>query len=589
MMGGMRTRTCGELRESHVGEDAVLCGWVNKARDLGGLRFLDLRDKHGLTQLNLSEWDGDGDLLKRCHIESVVRAEGAVRARPPRDRNPSMATGAVEVAVTGLELLSPCDIGSLPFLPHGKTPATEELRLRHRYLDLRSFRLQETLALRSRAAMRAREALAAEGFVEVETPILYKPTPEGARDYVVPSRLHPGSVYALPQSPQTLKQLLMVGGTDRYFQICRCFRDEDLRADRGAEFTQIDIEASFVGEDDIKGLAGRTLAALFGTGGGLPMEEMTHAEAMRDYGTDKPDLRFGLRHADATDAFRGSPFRALASVADAGGLVKAMFLPAADGRLSRKGAEELARSVEPLGGKGAAFFRSEGGRPSGGVAKFVGPGLIEDLEARLGGGGDGTWVLVGDRDHGVAHACADAARRHLGRELGLIDQGARRFVWVGDFPLFEWDAQSGRLEARHHPFTAPREDALPAFLEKDGEALADLPARAYDVVCNGHEIGGGSVRIHRPDVQERMFRLLGMDEGEARRRFGFFVDALRYGTPPHAGIALGFDRIVMILAGADSMRDVVAFPKTTAAADLMAGAPSPPSDEQVRELSFRWL
>ena len=581
--GLLRTHTCGQLGLSDVGGQVVLCGWVNKMRDLGGLVFIDLRDKYGLVQLNLSDYVHAQEFLKICSLESVVRASGRVGPRPEEAVNRSMATGGIEVLVEEIELLSPCD-PSLPFLPQAKSGATEQLRLRYRYLDLRSPRLQETLALRSKSAAVVRDIFLGEGFVEVETPILYKSTPEGARDYIVPSRLHPRRVYALPQSPQILKQLLMIGGTDRYFQICRCFRDEDLRADRGAEFTQVDMEASFVDEEYIKSLADRVAAGLFGLPEGFAMERMDYAQAMRDYGTDKPDVRFGLKHVAATDVFREGGFRLFADIAAEGGLIKALFVPADWASFSRKDLDGFAAVVAPHGGRGVAFFRLAGSVAEGGIAKFVTPQMLGMLASRSEGG-DGTWLFCGDADEAVAHACADALRRHLGAKLGLIG-GGYRFVWVENFPLLEWDGGEGRFFAKHHPFTAPRQEDMEAYF--GGGDPKGLLARAYDVVCNGYEIGGGSVRIHRRDVQERMFELLGMGRREVADRFGFFVEALGHGVPPHAGLALGFDRIMMILVGTESIKDVTAFPKTNRAVDLMADTPSEPLPGQIEELSFHW-
>ena len=560
--GLLRGVTCGELRAGDVGRRVTLCGWVNKNRNLGGLRFVDLRDKYGLVQLSF-----DSSFEDEYPLESVLRVEGVVSARPTEAINKKMDTGEIEVLVEQVELLSRCDIDRLPFLPHGSIESTEELRLKYRYLDLRTNDLQKTLKVRSDLMALVRDFLRNENFVEVETPILYKSTPEGARDYIVPSRVHPGQVYALPQSPQTLKQLLMFGGLDRYFQICRCFRDEDLRYDRQPEFTQIDIEASFITPDYIKQLAEKMLTKIFDLPEGFELPCMTYADAMRDYGTDRPDVRFGLKHLDVTEMFQESSFVPFSSA----GLVKALFIPQSMGSFSRKEIEAF--------GKGIYFFKVAEGKCSGGVAKFVTDSILKNLqgvsdEKSL----DGIWFLVAHEDVGSAHAQGDVLRRTLGEKLGLIGED-KKFLWVTDFPLFHWDKDESRFTSCHHPFTMPTDGAL--------EDLTSGTAQAYDVVCNGQELGGGSIRIHRKEIQEKIFGILGMGKEEQESQFGFFLEALGYGgIPPHGGIAFGFDRIVMMKAGVDSIRDVIAFPKTNSARDLMAGAPSVPSEQQLRELGF---
>lgn len=585
--GLLRTHNCGELTKSNVGNEVELCGWVNKYRDLGGLHFIDIRDKFGLTQLGFESFGGDLAILKQVSLESVIWARGKVCERPASALNKKMATGEVEVQVIELKILSQCNIDKLPFLPTAKVEATEDLKLKYRYLDLRSQKLQKMLKVRSNAAQKARNALIDAGFTEVETPILFKSTPEGARDYIVPSRIHPGKVYALPQSPQTLKQLLMIGGVDKYFQIIKCFRDEDLRADRQPEFTQIDIEASFVSQEYIQNLATKLMASLFNLSEDFSISVMSYQDAMRDYGCDKPDLRFDLKHHIFTDIFKASDFKVFSSVAQAGGLIKGIFISEEMGTFSRKDTDSLIEVVKPYKGKGVAFFKIENGELKGGISKFITAEILKEFPEN----GNGTWFFAADADHGISHACGDALRRHFADKFKLHSDGYS-FVWINDFPLLEWDRDLKRFMAVHHPFTMPKKEQLDDFLNGDPTdpegPLKDLLAEAYDVVCNGYEIGGGSLRIFDSKVQDQMFKALGFSKEEAQSQFGFFLEALDYGTPPHGGIAFGFDRIIMILAGTDNIRDTIAFPKTTSASDLMAQAPSGVSDEQIKDLHFKW-
>ena len=578
--GLMRTHHCGELRKENVDNEVILCGWVNKYRDLGGLHFIDLRDKFGLTQLSFVSFKGDLGLLKKCHLESTIMAKGIVKARPAEAANSEMDTGEVEVHVTELTILSENNIDSIPFLPYGATEPSEELKLKYRYLDLRTKRLQDILSLRSKTTFKTREVLSNEGFIEVETPILYKSTPEGARDYLVPSRNYPGSVYALPQSPQTLKQLLMVGGTDKYFQICRCFRDEDFRADRQPEFSQIDIEVSFATQDYIKKLAEKLIINLFGLSEDFTVPRMSFDEAMTLYGSDKPDVRFGLEHKIVTELFKESDFKVFSGPANNGGMIKAIFVEEKAGDMSRKELDALTEVVKPHGGKGVAFFKVKDGSCTGGVSKFITEDIINNL-----GKENGLWLFCADNDVETVHASADALRRHIGRHFNLIEDGYK-FLWVYDFPLLEWSAEDDRFAARHHPFTSPKLECVEDFL--NGKNLENMPAEAYDLVCNGYEIGGGSIRIYQNHVQSKMFEVLGMSEEEAKYQFGFFLEALQYGVPPHGGIAFGLDRIIMLLAGTESIRDVIAFPKTTSAMDMMAGCPSKPADHQLNDLKMKF-
>jgi aspartyl-tRNA synthetase len=586
LSGSMRTHHCGELREEHIGENVILCGWLNKYRNLGGLHFIDLRDKYGVTQLGFEAYKGDINELRKFSLESVLFAKGKVISRPDSAKNSNMLTGMVEVQVEEISLLSLAD--EVPFLPHGMTQATEDLRLRYRYLDLRSKKLQDILSLRSKATRKAREALYELDFNEVETPILYKTTPEGARDYIVPSRVHPGKVYALPQSPQTLKQLLMIANTDKYFQICRCFRDEDLRADRQPEFTQIDIEVSFPTLDYMKNLATHMVKRIFNLSDSFEMTSVSYDEVLRDYGSDKPDVRFGLKHMVVTSLFKNSSFATFSEVANNHGLIKAIFVPANVGSLARKDIDALVEVVKPYGGKGVAWFKSENHQVSGGISKFIENSTLAALYELSPEKGDGLWLFCADKNENVTHDCADALRRHLGKYLNLINHDQYAFLWVYDFPLFDYDPAANTLGAKHHPFTRPKDEDLELYYSNDKSKVKEVKAYAYDIVCNGYEIGGGSLRIFDNKQQSRMFELLGFTPEDAEHQFGFFIEALKYGTPPHAGMAFGMDRVVMLLAKTDSIRDVIAFPKTASATDLMASSPSRPSEAQINELGFHW-
>lgn len=585
--GLMRTHNCNELNKNDLGKNVTLCGWVNKSRNLGGLYFIDIRDKFGVTQLNFSEFKGDLIVLKDASLESVIWAKGVVSLRPSDALNKNMETGEIEVKVLDFKILSIADKDHIPFLPYGAIEANEDLRLKYRYLDLRTQKLQKMLALRSQTSFKAREFLISEGFVEVETPVLYKSTPEGARDYIVPSRVHPGKVYALPQSPQTLKQLLMIGGTDKYFQITKCFRDEDLRADRQPEFTQVDIEVSFPTMEYMKNLSEAFLRKIFSLRADFVLKPMSFYEAMDTYGCDKPDTRFGLEQINATDLFKDSEFATFKTIAESGGLVKAMFFSDAIGQMSRKDIDELVEVVKPYGGKGVATFKAAGGNFSGGISKFITHDIYKALSKKEENRADGLWLLCADSKHEVAHACADAVRRHLGKKFKMVKDGYH-FLWIYDFPLLEWSAEEERFAARHHPFTMPKREEIEKFMKGDHDYLTHCKAEAYDVVCNGYEIGGGSIRIFDQAVQAQMFKVLGLSEEETKKQFGFFIEALKYGTPPHGGIAFGLDRLMMLLGGTDNIRDVIAFPKTASASDLMSGSPSSPNPAQLKELHFNW-
>lgn len=578
----LRTDTCGLLRVDDVGRTVRLGGWVHRSRDLGGLVFIDLRDRTGLLQLAFGPAWSDAETLRAAAsvgVESVVLCEGEVVAREPERQNPDMHTGAVEVRVTSLRVVGPAVTPALPVARgRGEKMAAEELRLRHRYLDLRRPELQDNLVLRHRLLQVARRFLSDRGYLELETPILTKPTPEGARDYLVPSRVHPGEFYALPQSPQIYKQLFMCAGFDRYFQIARCFRDEDLRADRQPEFTQIDIEASFIEREDILALATGLIGALWTEAGHLipaQFDRITYRDAMEFYGCDRPDVRYDLRIADYTTVFAGLAFAVTTSAISSGARVRGLVIPGG-AAWSRKQVDELEVLAKSAGAGGLLRLRRTDGAYDGPVAKF----LTDEAGAALALA-DGDLALFVAAPDRISSPALDRIRQECARRLELVDSSAQRFIVVMDFPMFEEDPDSGVLAAVHHPFTAPHPE--------DVQAFPDEPARwralAYDVVLNGTELGGGSIRISDPATQSRMFALLGIgDVADQERRFGFLLEGLRAGAPPHGGIAFGFDRIAMLLAGAPSLRDVIAFPKTTAARSLFEGAPVAVSDEDLNEL-----
>ena len=579
-----RTDLAGALRPRDIGRSVRLGGWVHRSRDLGGLIFLDLRDRAGLLQIRFDPETADATLLAAAAdlgVESVIAVEGTVAARPPEGVNADMATGEIELRATRLQLLGPACTPAIPVARgKGEKLPAEELRLRHRYLDLRRPELQANLVLRHALLQATRRTLSAREFLEIETPILTKPTPEGARDYLVPSRVHEGEFYALPQSPQLYKQLLMVAGFDRYFQIARCFRDEDLRADRQPEFTQIDIEASFIGPEDIFALTEQLLRELWAVSGTeipTPFPRMTHAAAMERYGSDRPDLRYGLPLEDVSDAFRDSEFAVTRAALAAGGRVRGLRLPGG-AALSRKQVDELEVLARGAGAGGLLRVKCVAGQLEGPIAKFLDAAGGE----RLGLADNELGLYVAAPDH-VSSPALDRVRQAAAQLLGLVDLQRREFLWVTDFPMFEADPASGALSAVHHPFTAPRPEDLPVL----DSAPESARALAYDVVLNGTELGGGSIRIHDPELQRRILSLLGIDNATAQARFGFLLEALRAGAPPHGGIALGFDRIAMLIAGATSLREVIAFPKTTAARALFEGAPTAVPDDDLDELHLQ--
>ncbi len=567
----LRSDPCGLLRKSDVGRTVQLGGWVHRSRDLGGLVFIDLRDRTGLVQLAFGPaWSAAEvqTLAAAVGVESVVLCEGTVVAREADRINPDMGTGEVEVRVTALRVVGPAVTPALPVARgRGDKMPAEELRLRHRYLDLRRPELQENLVLRHRLLQLSRRYLSDNGYLELETPILTKPTPEGARDYLVPSRVHPGEFYALPQSPQIYKQLFMCCGFDRYFQIARCFRDEDLRADRQPEFTQIDIEASFVQQEDILRLAEGLVKAMWAEAGHevqIPFERMTYADSMERYGCDRPDLRYGLELRDYSAAFAGLDFAVTKTAMENGARVRGLIVPGG-AAWSRKQVDELEALAKGAGAGGLLRLRFADGAYDGPLAKF----LTDEARAAfaLAEGDLALFVAAADR---ISSPALDRVRQECARRLEIVDEKARRFLWVLDFPMFEADPVTGALAAVHHPFTSPNAEDMAAFPNDP----AKWRAVAYDCVLNGTELGGGSIRTSDPAVQSRMFTLLGIgDVEEQERRFGFLLEGLRAGAPPHGGLAFGFDRIAMLLSNAPSLRDVIAFPKTTAARSLFEGAP----------------
>lgn len=622
----LRSSMVGLLRREDIGDRIRLAGWVHRRRDLGGLVFVDLRDRSGLVQLSFGPVWTPPEVLERAarlRAEDVIAIEGEVVERPAANVNKEIATGEIEVHVTSLTVLAQADTPPIPvYLSPGDELPAEELRLRYRYLDLRRDELQRSLHVRHRAMQLTRQFLTAEGFWEIDTPMLTRRTPEGARDYLVPSRLHPGEFYALPQSPQLYKQLLMVSGFDRYFQIARCLRDEDLRADRQPEFTQIDAEMSFVDEEDIFRVAEGMIAALWrellDVELATPFPRLTYREAMERYGTDKPDLRFGMEFQDLTDLLREADFRLFQETRGTGARIKGILAKGAGATMSRKDLDELAGIARAAGAAGALWVRRTEEGLAGQFAKAFDESLAERFIQRTGmEPGDLFVVVIGHfrtlavvaESHmattdepplGGAEAGLDALRRHLGTRLGLRDPGMHRWAWITEFPLFDWDVEADRLVAAHHPFTRPHQDDIPVLARYVEEGTLDtaaaralfregLRSRAYDAVYNGNELASGSIRVHEPELQRMIFRALGIGAEEAEEKFGFLLEAFRYGAPPHGGFAFGFDRLVMLLVQASSLRDVIAFPKTTAARALFEGAPASVGPNELKDLHITVL
>ena len=589
-----RTHTCGALRAEHADQDVVLNGWVDKQRDLGGLVFVDLRDRYGVTQVVFEPDEVPAEVFEtagKVRGEYVLSVRGRVRLRDERGRKANLATGDVEVAARELKVVSKSE--PLPIVLSGKAEAGEDLRLKYRYLDLRRAELQRQMALRHRVAQATRRHFDQHDFLEIETPVLTKSTPEGARDYLVPSRVQPGNFYALPQSPQLFKQILMVSGYDRYMQITKCFRDEDLRADRQPEFTQVDLEMSFATPETLFPLIEEWVAALWKTEKGvdvqLPMRQLPYDEAIEDYGVDRPDLRFALRLATVVEQLASNDSVPITAALEAGGTVKAMFVPGDPGRLSRKKLDAYTKLCRDFGLGGLMWGKITAQGASGGVKKLLSDderaAIIGRLAAKNGHAANEPGVLM--LAAGPAGAVNDALYRlrvQVANDLDLIPEGAFAFAWVTDFPAFEYDDEAQRWVALHHPFTSPLPQDM--GLLDEPERAGEIKTLAYDMVCNGYEIGGGSIRIHDPVVQQKVFGLLGIDEAEQRLKFGFLLDALSYGAPPHGGIAFGLDRLVMLLGDTDNIRDVIAFPKTAKASCLMTAAPNVVDAAQLAELQI---
>ena len=578
-----RTHTCGELTLSNVDESVSLNGWVNAVRFHGQVVFVDLRDRYGKTQIvyNQENFSGDFGTIKKLSMEDVLSINGRVEPREKNAVNPDMETGEIEVFVSDHIILN--EAAPLPFVITDRDSAEEDLRLKYRYLELRTEELQKNILIRHNTYQEVRSFLSDNQFVEVETPVLMKSTPEGARDYLVPSRIHKGQFYALPQSPQMYKQILMIAGFDRYFQIVKCFRDEDLRADRQPEFTQIDIEMSFVQENDVLNICEQLTRHVFKQVENIelpdPFPRMTFSDVMSNYGTDCPDLRYNVKLQDMKSFSDKSDFNAFKSADTVAGIVVSN-----GSKYSRKVIDDLTEFVKRYKAKGLAWMKAEEGKLNGGIAKFFNDDLQQEMQSELAVKDGDIIFIIGDTEK-IAQTALGALRCEIARRENLANAGDYQPVWITDFPMFEFDEEDQRYYSLQHPFTQPKIDDL----DELKKAPESVPSRQYDLVINGYEIAGGSIRIHDPELQRSVFEILGIDKDEAQERFGFFVDALKYGAPPHGGIAFGFDRLVMLLAGTNNIRDVIAFPKTTSAMSLMDGAPSSVSKDQLEELGIRTI
>jgi len=588
LMGGWkRTHMCGTLNLEHVGQEVTIMGWAHRRRDLGGLIFIDLRDRTGIVQVVFNEEKCGGDVFRKAEMvrsEYVLAVKGMVVKRDPDTVNPKIPTGEIEVVANQLKILSVSN--TPPFSLEDDINVSEMVRLKYRYLDLRRAEMQRNIVLRHRIAKWVRDFLDSKGFYEIETPMLTRSTPEGARDYLVPSRVHPGKFYALPQSPQLFKQLLMLSGFDRYFQIARCFRDEDLRADRQPEFTQIDIEMSFVDVDDVIAINEEMLADIFKRALGiellLPLPRLTYKEAMERYGTDKPDTRFGLELKDLTDLVKDCEFKVFSSAVASGGSVRAINAKGCAIKFSRREIDALVDFAKNFGAKGLAWIAVEQDGLKSPITKFFTEQQMSDILKRLEAETGDLLLFMADKDD-VVFQVLGQLRLELARRLELIDKSKYNLVWVVEFPLLEYDEEEKRFVAKHHPFTAPMDQDI-EYLDTDP---ARVRAKAYDIVLNGVEIGGGSIRIHTTEMQEKMLNVLGFSKERAWKSFGFLLEAFKYGAPPHGGIAYGLDRLVMMLAGRDSIRDVIAFPKVQNASDPLTDAPAEVEHKQLREVHIR--